>query len=251
MTVPNELDHPGSQSERPGVLGGEAAAWALNWPGGVDGPLLGQLERGVSSRQVGSKQTGLRSCTRGGCGQRDVRAGTSGLGGLWASTLGKKVSVLRVGSTGSDCRQNVSFLLEQGRGHGPSGRAVRTKYQGRRPVFCSGVTWGLVFSSWFSCSHGSPSEASVLSQLVATQTFTLPSPTQCIVSVAGGATRAALTMHQARRNNMADVSAKDSSQVSSRNGRDGSASGQVTGGVWREAPECSWVPRTRSPSREL
>nr|XP_035971243.1 RUS family member 1 isoform X4 [Halichoerus grypus] len=34
----------------------------------------------------------------------------------------------------------------------------------------------------------------------------------CIVSVAGGATRAALTMHQARRNNMADVSAKDSSQ---------------------------------------
>ncbi|XP_076997253.1 RUS family member 1 [Tamandua tetradactyla] len=35
---------------------------------------------------------------------------------------------------------------------------------------------------------------------------------KCIVSVAGGATRAALTMHQARRNNMADVAAKDSSQ---------------------------------------
>ncbi|XP_055993694.1 RUS family member 1 [Sorex fumeus] len=35
---------------------------------------------------------------------------------------------------------------------------------------------------------------------------------KCIVSVTGGATRAALTMHQARRNNMADVSAKDSSQ---------------------------------------
>ncbi|EDV29139.1 uncharacterized protein TRIADDRAFT_19061, partial [Trichoplax adhaerens] len=33
-----------------------------------------------------------------------------------------------------------------------------------------------------------------------------------IVGVAGGATRAALTMHQARRNNMADVSAKDGSQ---------------------------------------
>ena len=29
---------------------------------------------------------------------------------------------------------------------------------------------------------------------------------------AGGATRAALTQHQARRNNMADVSAKDGSQ---------------------------------------
>lgn len=45
-------------------------------------------------------------------------------------------------------------------------------------------------------------------------TFTLLFPSQCIVGVAGGATRAALTMHQARRNNMADVSAKDSSQVS-------------------------------------
>ncbi|KAF4015780.1 hypothetical protein G4228_007380 [Cervus hanglu yarkandensis] len=35
---------------------------------------------------------------------------------------------------------------------------------------------------------------------------------KCLVGVAGGATRAALTMHQARRNNMADVSAKDGSQ---------------------------------------
>lgn len=43
--------------------------------------------------------------------------------------------------------------------------------------------------------------------------------TQCIVGVAGGATRAALTMHQARRNNMADVSAKDSSQVSIKHGK--------------------------------
>ncbi|XP_045849144.1 RUS family member 1 isoform X1 [Meles meles] len=42
--------------------------------------------------------------------------------------------------------------------------------------------------------------------------FELTWSPQCIVSVAGGATRAALTMHQARRNNMADVSAKDSSQ---------------------------------------
>ena len=36
-----------------------------------------------------------------------------------------------------------------------------------------------------------------------------------LVGVAGGATRAALTQHQARRNNMADVSAKDGSQVTS------------------------------------
>ena len=37
---------------------------------------------------------------------------------------------------------------------------------------------------------------------------------QAVVGVAGGATRAALVQHQARRDNMADVSAKDGSQVS-------------------------------------
>ena len=36
---------------------------------------------------------------------------------------------------------------------------------------------------------------------------------QSIVGVAGGATRAAMTQHQARRDNMADVAAKDGSQV--------------------------------------
>lgn len=36
---------------------------------------------------------------------------------------------------------------------------------------------------------------------------------QSLVGVAGGATRAALTVHQARRDNMADISAKDGSQV--------------------------------------
>ncbi|XP_017504188.1 RUS family member 1 isoform X1 [Manis javanica] len=45
-----------------------------------------------------------------------------------------------------------------------------------------------------------------------TMTICTSNLAKCIVSVAGGATRAALTMHQARRNNMADVSAKDSSQ---------------------------------------
>lgn len=37
--------------------------------------------------------------------------------------------------------------------------------------------------------------------------------TKAIVGVAGGATRAALVQHQAKRDNMADVSAKDGSQV--------------------------------------
>ncbi|KAM6155882.1 RUS family member 1 [Rhynchocyon petersi] len=45
-----------------------------------------------------------------------------------------------------------------------------------------------------------------------TVTVCISNLAKCIVGVAGGATRAALTMHQARRNNMADVSAKDSSQ---------------------------------------
>ncbi|XP_024416092.2 RUS family member 1 isoform X2 [Desmodus rotundus] len=45
-----------------------------------------------------------------------------------------------------------------------------------------------------------------------TVTICISNLAKCVVSVAGGATRAALTMHQARRNNMADVSAKDSSQ---------------------------------------
>uniref|UniRef100_A0A2I3GN48 RUS family member 1 n=1 Tax=Nomascus leucogenys TaxID=61853 RepID=A0A2I3GN48_NOMLE len=45
-----------------------------------------------------------------------------------------------------------------------------------------------------------------------TMTVSTSNLAKCIVSVAGGATRAALTVHQARRNNMADVSAKDSSQ---------------------------------------
>ncbi|XP_006896554.1 PREDICTED: UPF0420 protein C16orf58 homolog [Elephantulus edwardii] len=45
-----------------------------------------------------------------------------------------------------------------------------------------------------------------------TMTVCISNLAKCIVGVAGGATRAALTMHQARRNNMADVSAKDGSQ---------------------------------------
>lgn len=38
-------------------------------------------------------------------------------------------------------------------------------------------------------------------------------PSQSLVGVAGGATRSAIGTHQARRNNMADVTAKDGSQV--------------------------------------
>lgn len=41
----------------------------------------------------------------------------------------------------------------------------------------------------------------------------IPLLLQAIVGTAGGATRAALIQHQARRDNMADVAAKDGSQV--------------------------------------
>ncbi|EHB14278.1 hypothetical protein GW7_05117 [Heterocephalus glaber] len=62
-------------------------------------------------------------------------------------------------------------------------------------------------------------DAAMLLELVApvlsvsfTMIVSISNLAKCIVSVAGGATRAALTVHQARRNNMADVSAKDGSQ---------------------------------------
>lgn len=62
-------------------------------------------------------------------------------------------------------------------------------------------------------------DVSFLVDLVSFHSKSLFLPLQCfsglmrsLVGVAGGATRAALTQHQARRNNLADVSAKDSSQ---------------------------------------
>ncbi|CAM9120097.1 unnamed protein product [Bubo scandiacus] len=48
--------------------------------------------------------------------------------------------------------------------------------------------------------------------------LTMAAVAKCIVGVAGGATRAALAVHQARRDNMADVAAKDSSQETLVNG---------------------------------
>lgn len=43
--------------------------------------------------------------------------------------------------------------------------------------------------------------------------FLSPRSTQAIVGTAGSATRAAFVQHQARKDNMADVAAKDGSQV--------------------------------------
>lgn len=115
-------------------------------------------------------------------------------------------------------------------GGGPGGGAERTSPRAAFRV----LLWGhlsLVFSGWlepFTCL----THRRVCSHSSATLTFTPPCPHQCIVSVAGGATRAALTMHQARRNNMADVSAKDGSQVRARHeggGRGGRRPGHSLG----------------------
>lgn len=83
----------------------------------------------------------------------------------------------------------------------------------------------------------------MLLQLTAPLTLTVPFPTQCLVGVAGGATRAALTMHQARRNNMADVSAKDGSQVNSWDWREGAGAWGMRG--WGTVWECE-VTRLRA-----
>ncbi|KAM6360774.1 LOW QUALITY PROTEIN: RUS family member 1, partial [Pluvialis apricaria] len=48
--------------------------------------------------------------------------------------------------------------------------------------------------------------------------LTLAAAAKCVVGVAGGATRAAVAVHQARRDNMADVAAKDGSQETLVNG---------------------------------
>ncbi|XP_030330282.1 RUS1 family protein C16orf58 homolog [Strigops habroptila] len=48
--------------------------------------------------------------------------------------------------------------------------------------------------------------------------LTLAAAAKCVVGVAGGATRAALAVHQARRDNVAEVAAKDSSQETLVNG---------------------------------
>ncbi|XP_057254221.1 RUS family member 1, partial [Pezoporus wallicus] len=48
--------------------------------------------------------------------------------------------------------------------------------------------------------------------------LTLAAAGKCVVGVAGGATRAALAVHQARRDNVAEVAAKDSSQETLVNG---------------------------------
>lgn len=155
--------------------------------------------------------------------------------------LGERNGVPWDQATGRYDRQHLSFLQKQ-EGSEPGGSVgMRTRYQGRHSAFCCLVTSCLVFSNWFESFPWLSHRSAYVATARGHSDLPSPFPPQCIVSVAGGATRAALTMHQARRNNMADVSAKDSSQVSSRNwgwgeleqgGRLGSDLG-----VGREAPE--------------
>eukprot|EP01117_Protostelium_nocturnum_P013465 TRINITY_DN5025_c0_g1_i2.p2 TRINITY_DN5025_c0_g1~~TRINITY_DN5025_c0_g1_i2.p2 ORF type:complete len:454 (-),score=141.43 TRINITY_DN5025_c0_g1_i2:1556-2917(-) len=61
-----------------------------------------------------------------------------------------------------------------------------------------------------------------------------------IVGVAGGATRAAITQHQSRRNNMADVSAKDGSQETA-NALLGMLLGVLIAGPMFQSPSSIWI----------
>lgn len=95
-------------------------------------------------------------------------------------------------------------------GMGMAGRIVFAWFQGSN-LDCDSKKWRL-FADLLN-------DAAILLELMCqhfkgyvTPVLCISSVVKSIVGVAGGATRAALTQHQARRNNMADVSAKDGSQ---------------------------------------
>ncbi|EQB77933.1 hypothetical protein CB1_000556016 [Camelus ferus] len=83
----------------------------------------------------------------------------------------------------------------------------------------TGMLGRIVFAWWMGLFADILNDVAMFLEIMApifpicfTMTICISNLAKCIVSVAGGATRAALTMHQAQRNNMADVSAKDGSQ---------------------------------------
>ncbi|GAB1292767.1 RUS family member 1 [Apodemus speciosus] len=88
-----------------------------------------------------------------------------------------------------------------------------------KPGYSTGMLGRIIFAWWKGLFADVLNDIAMFLELMApmypiffTVTVSTSNLAKCIVGVAGGATRAALTMHQARRNNMADVSAKDSSQ---------------------------------------
>ncbi|XP_060140521.1 RUS family member 1 isoform X2 [Globicephala melas] len=83
----------------------------------------------------------------------------------------------------------------------------------------TGMLGRIIFAWWMGLFADILNDVAMFLEIMApifpicfTMTICISNLAKCIVGVAGGATRAALTMHQARRNNMADVSAKDGSQ---------------------------------------
>ncbi|XP_022085873.1 RUS1 family protein C16orf58 homolog isoform X2 [Acanthaster planci] len=111
-------------------------------------------------------------------------------------------------STATAAAATITWLLKDGTGM--CGRILFAWYQGSS-LDCDAKRWRL-FADILN-------DAAICIELVSplfpkyfTAIACISGVCKSIVGVAGGATRAALTMHQARRENMADVSAKDGSQ---------------------------------------
>ncbi|KAI9586133.1 RUS family member 1 [Glossina fuscipes] len=103
----------------------------------------------------------------------------------------------------------VTWILKEGSGH--LGRILFSWWKGAQ-LDVESKKWRLRADFLNDCAMGI--EIYVLPKYPHLSTYILCSTTvlKAIVGVAGGATRAALTQHQAVRGNLADVSSKDSSQ---------------------------------------
>ncbi|XP_033627878.1 RUS1 family protein C16orf58 homolog isoform X1 [Asterias rubens] len=110
--------------------------------------------------------------------------------------------------TATAAAATITWLLKDGTGM--CGRIVFAWYQGSS-LDCDAKRWRL-FADILNDAAICIELISPLFPYYFTAIACVSGVLKSIVGVAGGATRAALTLHQARRNNMADVSAKDGSQ---------------------------------------
>ncbi|XP_038053737.1 RUS family member 1-like isoform X2 [Patiria miniata] len=111
-------------------------------------------------------------------------------------------------STATAAAATITWLLKDGTGM--CGRILFAWYQGSS-LDCDAKRWRL-FADILNDTAICIELVSPLFPKYFTAIACISGVCKSIVGVAGGATRAALTLHQARRDNMADVSAKDGSQ---------------------------------------
>ncbi|XP_078486973.1 RUS family member 1 [Ciona intestinalis] len=103
----------------------------------------------------------------------------------------------------------MTWLLKDGTGM--LGRIAFAYFKGSS-LDCNAKQWRLFADVMNDCAIFIQLIAPVLPKAYFTLVMCLAGLAFSLVGVAGGCTRAALTMHQAKCNNMADVSAKDGSQ---------------------------------------